>query len=355
MSILEVSDLCLLIIFLAAPTAPSNIFILIQLYHKTKQATVKNAVLSLLSQSLKDSLLFLHNVEELRCWLDSLPVGTRKPGIAAPDGTLLTDEYEAVIPFLDECMQRCAKTPHRYLEGLHLLQNREPLEASHNEMIVEDRSSVGNACAISPLIITVLEQFDAKSQNSRLSASDLLALTTFMRIVVTSLLGNQNDMRVCWAIQRRLKSIIAENTNLNDHPSIFAAMQREASILASCISRCISQGILASDEKRDDDLRDSIPDFITHLDCPGASTTHLVRFLRSSSLAFADGNDPSYLNQELADWLRLSPHSPTENTFEQIIEQTRRTYSLAIAGVLHFIIPGTFPLSLLKNEDSATS
>lgn len=99
----------------------SNLYILLKMYAVTQSMAIRSATAVLLQHSLSSSLLFQHDPDELVLWLRSLPSTARPVDAQAPDGTSLTDERDAVISFLDECAQLCAKIPYRFLEELRSL------------------------------------------------------------------------------------------------------------------------------------------------------------------------------------------------------------------------------------------
>jgi len=64
-----------------------------------------------------------YDPHESDLWLKALPTMRPLDDEEVTDGGPLRDEAEAVITFLDDCVQRCIKTPYRYLEDVCSLAN----------------------------------------------------------------------------------------------------------------------------------------------------------------------------------------------------------------------------------------
>jgi len=116
----------------------------------------------LLQHILSQTILFQEDVDEPSLWLSALPTTRRSTGSVSPDGALLTDEAESVITFLDDCVQRCMKTPYRYIEEL--------------QGVVKDDNTANDHLDLypSPLLMAVVEQLNAKIGAKLLSPSDVL-------------------------------------------------------------------------------------------------------------------------------------------------------------------------------------
>ncbi|KAH9916809.1 ribosome 60S biogenesis N-terminal-domain-containing protein [Fomitopsis serialis] len=167
----------------------SNLYVLLKMYATTGSPAIRTATATILRQSLSTSLLFQHDSDELVLWLRSLPITVRPTSAQAPDGAPLSDERDAVIAFLDDCAQHCAKTPYRYLEELQSLcfdANDEDINMDGANGVV---GSVDNESLPSPLLITVAEHFTAKLRGNHISPSDALAIATFMRKLVYRLMS----------------------------------------------------------------------------------------------------------------------------------------------------------------------
>ncbi|KAI5117575.1 hypothetical protein M0805_005637 [Coniferiporia weirii] len=311
----------------AAPSTPSNVFILLKLFNKTKHGAIREALTSLLTQALKDSLLFQHDPAELQLWLEALPQSVRSPGVEAPDGTPLTDEREVVIGFLDECMQRCAKTPHRYLEDIDaLLQSSLPS--------AEGPTDASHFTNISPVMMTVLEQLGAKMRSALLSPSDALALTTYIRKVTVNLLGKQFDALPFKAIATRLTATMTEERVFAMNPIITSALKKEIRILEACIS-------LNSPDILEDRTELSPPEIVYQF-------VSQIEYLE-----YPDSDSAAAQAYELIDWLRLVNQPLNAELIDRLVVVLKRLYPPALADFYLYLNPGSGFLWSVKGDDFA--
>ena len=144
----------------------------------------------LLRHTLSSTILFQHDVDELELWLSSLPLDGRTTPTEAPDGTPLDNEADGVVAFLDDCAQRCLKTPYRYLENLE-----RSWALGNDEDMTNQPASLP-----SPLLMTVLEQLEAKLKTGLLSPSDALSIFTYVRKLLWSLAQKVRHIRPLLAI-----------------------------------------------------------------------------------------------------------------------------------------------------------
>ena len=191
----------------------------------TSHAPIRLAVSTLLVRALRDTLLFHHDPDELHIWLDALPATVRDGDVLMNDGVQLGDEKRCVISFLEMCMLRCSKTPHRYLEDL------DSLTASSTDS--------GSSTAISPVLVTFLEQLRAKARTKAVDPGDALSLITFCRKVVQHLGGKQHDLAVLHKIASNLRAIV-EDGMIAEFPNIGAALLRECDVLDKSLAWCSS-------------------------------------------------------------------------------------------------------------------
>ncbi|KAH8115698.1 ribosome 60S biogenesis N-terminal-domain-containing protein [Phellopilus nigrolimitatus] len=301
----------------AAPSAPSNIHILLKLFFQTTHGAIREALTSLLTHALRDSLLFQHDHEELHLWLDALPSTVRSPGVESPDDAPLTDERESVVAFLDECMQRCAKTPHRYLEELDVL-------------VTVDLCRSTNA---SPVVVTVLEQLSAKMRSSLLTPSDALALTTYVRKVVVSLLGKQPDLVLCQSIAARLATIVIGDDVFPKYPVIAAALRKEVEILDACISRCSFEPRTA-DDQMETSPSSAVQTFVEHVE----------QIENQSGSAVAQA-------YELVDWLRLVDQFLNSEIINRLAAVVKRLHPPALSTFYLHLNPETNLLCASEREE----
>lgn len=198
---------------------------MLKAYIVTAVPAVRSAIVALLRHILEPGVLFQHDPDEITLWLDSLPLTQRSADAKAPDGTPLTDEGDSVIAFLDDCVQRCVKTPYKYVEELQALYS-----AANG-----DASAIGTQPEAfpSPLLTTVLEQLGAKLRGKLLTPSDTLALFTFVRKLLVLLVGKTGDLGFVSVLVRKVSGLVEGATLFAESPVVEAAIRREVALLAS--------------------------------------------------------------------------------------------------------------------------
>lgn len=165
--------------------------------------------------------------------MSCLPSLKRAPAAEAPDGTPLANEDDAVIAFLDDCVLRCLRAPHRYIEEMGSLAS----EAENGAGDVQQQGQEQASEALpSPLLMTVREQFLAKLAGNHFTPSDALGVTTFVRKLVLVLASMLQDLRF---LERFAEKIIgalsAEASLFEKSPVVSGAMRREGEILKACL------------------------------------------------------------------------------------------------------------------------
>ncbi|KAG1740308.1 ribosome 60S biogenesis N-terminal-domain-containing protein [Suillus lakei] len=191
---------------------------LLKIFCATPTRAVRSTLRSLLRKTLAESILFQEDPDEVDLWLDSLPTTCRGAGCEAPDGAALTDESDGVATFLDDCAQRCLKTPYRYLEALR-------------DLLPMENSAVD---APSPLLMTVLEQFAAKLAVKLLTPSDALAITGFVRRLMFKLAGKQRDLTFLRIFSGKVDDAAMPGNLFSQYPCVTVAIRREVSIMHKC-------------------------------------------------------------------------------------------------------------------------
>jgi nucleolar pre-ribosomal-associated protein 1 len=223
--------------FATVSSAHSHLYVLLKANIVAEAPAIRATLTALLGHILsRSSILFEDDPDEPYLWLASIPVRTRSSGIEAPDGASLTDEGDSVIAFLDDCIQRCLKTPYRYLEDMYAVcqSNTEP-----DEHRGKDRLDIYP----SPLLMTVSEQLVAKLANKLLTASDVLAIVTFVRKLVVRLSTKLPDLQFLDAFARRMDLLIQPEHLFPQYPIMSSAIRRELSILHSSLQYIQSPGI----------------------------------------------------------------------------------------------------------------
>ncbi|KAF8994562.1 ribosome 60S biogenesis N-terminal-domain-containing protein [Cyathus striatus] len=241
----------------------------------THHKAIYQAVFSLVSHLLSTSTLFSESSsEEAALWLASLPRTTRSADSESPDGAKLSDEPQAVITFLDDCVFRCLKVVYKYLEELDGLCKVEEGERSESHP--------------SPLLMTVLEQLEAKVSRRLLTPSDALALATFVRKLVLRLCSLLSDLRLVRAFVEKIDSVFGKDQLWKEFPVASAAIRREVGMMRKYCGLDSWQDVAS-------DTSDDVKVFLSEVE----------------KLPIASKTKASY---ELVDWVRLvdKPLTATE-------------------------------------------
>lgn len=196
----------------------------------TDVRALRVTLLALLRRVLAESVLFQADPDEVDLWLAALPssAARRWSGTESPDGAALTDEVDGVVAFIDDCAQRCLKTPHRYIQAMVDLRS---VDAQSSDATQND------ALFASPLLMTVLEQTAAKINGRLLTPSDTLAVFTFIRWLTIKLASKQEDPEYSSLRTsiRKIELITSDTDFYKDYPDIRGAVRRELSIVHACL------------------------------------------------------------------------------------------------------------------------
>ncbi|KAL5508633.1 hypothetical protein ACEPAH_6252 [Sanghuangporus vaninii] len=302
------------------PSGPSNLYILLDIYLKTDHVPIRQAVSTLLVQALRDSLLFQHDPEELHIWLDALPTTVRNADTYTFDGVRLSDERQCTMSFLEACVLRCFKTPHRYLEEL--------------DSLTTSSSDSSSSSSISPVLVTVLQQLHARIRSETLEASDALSLTTFTRKVIVGLAGKQPHVRVLHDITRNLRMAVTGGGAFAEFPSIAAALRGECDILDSCLAWCL--------------LIPQPTSLTTNTNAPSAE---LDLIARADQLENVEGEITVSLAYELVDRTRFLDHPLSPAVVNRVACVIKRLYAPALSSFCLHLAPGSGSLWALADED----
>ncbi|KAH7101182.1 ribosome 60S biogenesis N-terminal-domain-containing protein [Auriculariales sp. MPI-PUGE-AT-0066] len=197
-------------------TGRTHLHFLLKVY-LSGEASIQAACADLLKTLLRPSVLFSHDASgsELALWLDALPRTQRAPDARSPDDFALTDEAAGVMAFLDECITRCTKTPYRYLEDVQAL-----------------ASGYAPSQLPSPLLATLLEQLAAPRT---FAPSDSLAIFTFIRKLVLTMVGRQPDTTCAVAVAQ----VVRDKCLPKADQKVVTAVEREVSLLESSLQHLV--------------------------------------------------------------------------------------------------------------------
>lgn len=226
---------------------------------------LRTTLKELLQHILSETVLFQEDPNEVEIWLAALPFHfvRRGQGTEAPDGAPLTDEVDAVVNFLDDCAQRCLKTPYRYMEATSAL-----VQSSASTPDIHQ----GEFFA-SPLLMTVLEQVTAKVSGCLMTPSDTLAVFTFVRRLLVILAAKQDSSGYhnLLTILDQLESCVAARQPFPDHPSICFGIKRELSIASACLRHLQEDRCHRAIERPGDE---TITTFLDHIEQVSVRESH---------------------------------------------------------------------------------
>lgn len=190
---------------------------------------IRTAISSLLRHVLSQSILFQEDPHESDLWLKALPTMRPSNEEETTDGGPLWDEAEAVITFLDDCVQRCLKTPYRYLEGVRsLAKTLTSNSASEQNYSFEMYPS--------SLLMTVLKQLEAKVANKLLVPSHVLGIVSFIRKLLFYLSSKQLDLKFLHAVAVGIDETLRTERLFEGFPIFSSAIRREVGMLHTSLA-----------------------------------------------------------------------------------------------------------------------
>ena len=307
----------------------THLYVLLNNYTATESTAIRDAIEALVSHVLSESILFKHDPDEVHFWLASLPFLKRAPGAEAPDGAALTDERQTVIAFLDECVQRCMKTPYRYLEDLDALVPSSGADLGRDSQSPDARPS--------PLIMTVVEQLAHKVAGGLLAPSDVLAVVTFIRKLVLKIAGKQQDIRIVNSLVDRITSLPFDEHLSVKFPVLKQAVLREISILRVCLRSIADSPISVQMEENGNPAVEEFLEQVEQLPIRAfcrTSTSDLTHDVLAASKLSRQVS--AY---ELVDWLRLVQCSLQINDVRRLLVVIERLYKPAIGSFMTHLDP----------------
>ncbi|KAF7314245.1 hypothetical protein MKEN_00897000 [Mycena kentingensis (nom. inval.)] len=146
-----------------ATSGKTHLHVLLDAYCSCDISAVQQTIRNLLVNLLSQSVIFENSPDEASLWISSIPLGS--------------EETTTVVSFLEDCIQRCVKSPERYIDAMNSL-----------------GSTRGDLT--SPLIMTVLEKQDAPSlflQRLIIRLSSVQSDLSFLNKVVDKLENTSVD------------------------------------------------------------------------------------------------------------------------------------------------------------------
>ena len=148
-----------------------------------KNQGVRSACVDLLQTAFGKSFLFELNPDEWKLWMWALcPSEDGSTSIAAPTDAGELAGLKVILNMIEQSAQRCAKTLHRYMEASRAL---ELIPPSGDNPKAADFSFSGGI-PVSPLFMTVLEQFAIRIEKGLFDQQSLQAIAPFMSRLVFS-------------------------------------------------------------------------------------------------------------------------------------------------------------------------
>ncbi|KAF9480206.1 hypothetical protein BDN70DRAFT_833085 [Pholiota conissans] len=274
----------------------------------TPVPAIRAAIGSLLQHILAHSILFQEDPHEPDLWLKALP--KYRIRLTEADSSLFQGETEGLITFLDDCVQRCLKTPYRYVEALHSDAN-----ISNTNEDAKERLDMHP----SPLLMTVLEQLDAKMNNKSLVASHLLGVVSFIRKILVNLASKTCDLRFLRAYGHRLDEMLLKERLSESSPTFFTSVRREVDILYASLSfSSFSAPVVTS----------STPEMESYLTI--AESTPIPDNQRLRTIAAS----------QLVDWIRTlsQPLGPAD--LKRLVSVVDSLDSTLVPSIIENLIPG---------------
>jgi nucleolar pre-ribosomal-associated protein 1 len=203
----------------SSPSSRSNMHVLLKQYLSARETAIQSGIMTLIRRQLGESLLFQHDVSEVDTWLSALRQTPSAPSSSAQPES--QPRLEGLLDFIDDSVQRCLKTPYRYLdEWDHIVTSSQHDE--HGERIMT-----------SPLIMTILEQLRIKVAGSLMSTASVFEVLAFIRQLVFVLCTSHATFAPFQEYTTRLYDFVKQ-WNLPASP-LEAASRREVAVLSASL------------------------------------------------------------------------------------------------------------------------
>ncbi|KAF7288582.1 hypothetical protein HMN09_01387300 [Mycena chlorophos] len=161
-----------------AASGKTHSHVLLDAYCSSETPALQQTIRNLLINMLSRSVVFESSPDEPALWLSALPLARASEG------------SPAVVELLDDCIQRCVKTPYKYIEEMQALPFLD---------------------LPSPLIMVVLEQLRAKMTGKHpLLQAQLIAVVGFLRRLVLYLSGVQRELGFLLLVVDKIEDIFSD-------------------------------------------------------------------------------------------------------------------------------------------------
>ncbi|KAG7090693.1 hypothetical protein E1B28_009789 [Marasmius oreades] len=275
---------------------------------------VVTVLTKLLKHILSDSIIFRQSEDEIPIWLSCLPTLIRSAkGSESPDGASLTDEIEAVVAFVDECVQRCVKTPYRYIDDLRSLEIKGSAMVVDTPQVLEgDETSLP-----SPLLMAILEQLRIKVNQRILPPSDVLGIMGFVKKLLFKLSVSTPEKSiyvVLGGLADKFVEIFSAEGTYKEYPVVSRALVTQAKMTRSLV-RGESVAVNAGDEESTESVKLFLDD-VEKISIPSSKLAKMVA-------AF-----------ELVDWIRLIDMPLRVDDVRRVVKVVSRLHPPALNELL---------------------
>ncbi|KAJ7250903.1 ribosome 60S biogenesis N-terminal-domain-containing protein [Mycena haematopus] len=250
----------------------THLHVLLNAFCTCENPALRKTLNGLVVHLLSESIIFQNNPDEPSLWLSALPTACSSSSAHPfPEDPSLAGEAATVISFLDDCIQRCLRTPYKYIEDMQAQHGAGTQKSTPDDLP-------------SPLVMAVLEQLSARIASKQASPSNVFALAMFLRRLVLRLSSIQCDLLFLNHIAATIDETLGAGALFGQCPRISNAIRREMKTMRSCLPpmhspRPLNQQNLPSSQLAE--FLDRRPDPVDKADC--------------ISIAF-----------EVVDWVRLA-------------------------------------------------
>ncbi|KAF8208911.1 ribosome 60S biogenesis N-terminal-domain-containing protein [Mycena galopus ATCC 62051] len=206
-----------------ASSGKSHLHVLLDAFCVCENPALRKTLNGLVVHVLSESIIFQNNQEEPFLWLSALPTARGSTsGYSLPEDLSLADEAVTVLGFLDDCIQRCLRTPYKYIEDMQAQGGAGTQRTTPDDLP-------------SPLVMAALEQLSAKIASKQASPSHVFALAMFLRRLVLRLSSVQRDLVFLNHIAAKVDEALSPEILFSQYPGISSAIRREMKIMRSCL------------------------------------------------------------------------------------------------------------------------
>ncbi|PPR04905.1 hypothetical protein CVT24_007149 [Panaeolus cyanescens] len=284
-------------------------YILLTSFTSASIPAIRQTFTNLLRHILSQSIMFQEDRNEPQHWLNALPLNRSALPQQLPGQISLRGEVTPLITFLDDCVQRCLKTPYRYIESLHAF-----AIASHPVKDQVDRLDM----LPSPLLMTFVEQLEAKINNKTLTLVDVMSLASYLRKLVFYLTGKTSTLYFLAALARKVDEVLSEVKLVDLHGEEVTMVQAVRGQVA------MLHRLVAFTPR-------------PHLVHP--TPNELLELLTQAEHFSSESDNSSSLAYEIIDWIRLHGGTAGSEGTSRVIQTLQTLYPQSLNVLLEELDP----------------